>query len=516
MYGPTDGLRAPVKELFESVDDELVMTVEWRAFIQALDVGSLVPEAYAAYRPVLVDAFRFFLEGLGRRAGEIMSAQERLPRSASRVQRLVRVLHQCPTLHKLGQVVARDKRLAPDLRQLLQRLESMQPRTPVQDVRAIIERELPDLGACGVKLGTAALAEASVAVVLPCAWHDGGAGDGRAGVLKVLKPGVQERMEEELTVWSDLGGLLDERSAAYGLPAIDYGETLDRTGELLVNEVRLEHEQAHLAEAAAQYADFDRVHVPAVWPFCTPQVTAMERIDGCKVTSCQGMSETGRRRLADTMVEALIACPMWNRSPSPLFHADPHAGNLFVDGEGRLGMLDWSLAGRLDKEKRIALTQMVLGGVTLDGHRVERALAGLAAGLADHKALQRVVAEAIRRVRSGMRPGFDWLVGTLDDAVRVAGVQLGTDLLMFRKAVLTLDGVVADVWSACDVDVALGAAALRRFAGEQIERALVWPLSRDLGTHISNTDALSLFWSGPATAARWWISTWHDCVGALG
>jgi ubiquinone biosynthesis protein len=65
-------------------------------------------------------------------------------------------------------------------------------------------------------------------------------------------------------------------------------------------------------------------------------MTAMERVDGRKVTD-PGSSPRERRRLARTLIEALIAQPFWSDSAaSAIFHADPHAGNLFVTDDGRL------------------------------------------------------------------------------------------------------------------------------------------------------------------------------------
>ena len=54
-----------------------------------------------------------------------------------------------------------------------------------------------------------------------------------------------------------------------------------------------------------------------------------------------------KRRLARLIAKALIAKPVFSKSDQPLFHGDPHAGNLFLTDDGCLGILDWSLAGTL-------------------------------------------------------------------------------------------------------------------------------------------------------------------------
>jgi len=235
---------------------------------------------------------------------------------------------------------------------------SLAPTTPTPDVLAAIGREVGR--AATLAVGTQALAEASVAAVVPFTWCEPGAPAAQEGVFKVLKPGVEERLQEELDIWGALGAFLEERSAQYGLPVPDYRDTLERVRLLLLNEVRLDLEQAHLAAAARTYADSPAVLIPRLLPFCTPRVTAMERVHGCKVTDAD--LPAGRRRgLAEAMVEALVARPFWSDAQTAAFHADPHAGNLFFSRDGRLAILDWSLAGQLTTDDRIQMAQLLLG-----------------------------------------------------------------------------------------------------------------------------------------------------------
>ena len=60
-------------------------------------------------------------------------------------ERIVAIARKCPALHKLGQVLARDRRLQPELRQLLQGLESMPSPLSVEEARALAEAELGPL-----------------------------------------------------------------------------------------------------------------------------------------------------------------------------------------------------------------------------------------------------------------------------------------------------------------------------------------------------------------------------------
>ena len=114
------------------------MVTQW-----GIDVSPLVPDQYAVYRPLVVDALTFFVRHLDPgRLAKIIHAQQLLPSTANLSRRLAAFLQHCPTLHKLGQVIARDRRLIPELRSRLQALESMPPVQPMSLITTLIRREL--------------------------------------------------------------------------------------------------------------------------------------------------------------------------------------------------------------------------------------------------------------------------------------------------------------------------------------------------------------------------------------
>ena len=481
------------------------------ALTEALRIAQLVPEAHAAYRPLLADGLQFFLERLPpTRLAHLFAEQLSLPQAATSARRLVTLLRQCPTLHKLGQVVARDRRLAPELRENLQGLESLEPTTPMEAINAIIQREWSQVA--GLEVGSAALAEASVAVVVPMVWRDSDSSAPQQGVFKVLRPGIEEQMHEELEIWSSLGAFLEERCADRGLPVLDYRNTLDSVRRLLAHEIQLDREQAHLTRAAAFYADSPAVLIPRLWPFCTARMTAMERVDGRKVTD-SGSSPGERRRLARILIEALIAQPFWSTQSSAHFHADPHAGNLFVTRDGRLAILDWALVTSLSKAQRIAVVQAVTSALTLDDASATRAIASLGCP-SDETALRAAVAEGLHQVRQGTFPGLDWLMALLDRLGTAGAMRFPEELTLFRKALLTLSGVIGDVSGQPSIDEVLIMTGLTQCCREWPARAFASFDSRAFGSHLSNADGFGL-WAGlPMTVARYGIERWRDALDA--
>ncbi len=182
-------------------------------------------------------------------------------------------------------------------------------------------------------------------------------------MFKILKPGVEERLEQELELFERVGAYLDERCDDFRIPHLDYRESFEQVRGKLRHEVRLDLEQRHLAQARAAYAGEPRVLVPALFAHCTPRVTAMERVTGRKVTEHRLGSTSAERRLAELVLDALIARPFFSRASQALFHGDPHPGNLFLTADRRLAILDWSLVGSLGERERAAVVQVALGGL---------------------------------------------------------------------------------------------------------------------------------------------------------
>jgi ubiquinone biosynthesis protein len=103
----------------------------------------MVPEEFAQFRPLVSDALVFFLERLSvPRLAELVTKEYELPPNASAEERSTDLISQCPTLHKLGQIVAWDRRLSWELRQRLHTLEAMEPTIPRSVATQAVEREI--------------------------------------------------------------------------------------------------------------------------------------------------------------------------------------------------------------------------------------------------------------------------------------------------------------------------------------------------------------------------------------
>ncbi len=480
--------------------------------LRSFGLDELLPAPLAEWRPLVADGLNYFLASLpASRLLEIIADQLQLPATATSARRLVTLLAHCPTLHKIGQVLARHHLLHPELRRQLQALESMPAITPFEQALATIRQELSVwAGTAGeraeLQLGTQALAEGSVAIVVPFTYRSTAANAKlRHGVLKVLKPAIEEKLTAELAILVELGCYLERRSQQLGLPQIDYHDTLETVRRLMIKEVRLDIEQHNLKAAATFYSAEPRILIPHPLPWCTPRMTAMERVFGHKATDLD-LPLRQRRALADTMISALLAQPFWSDAPQAVFHADLHGGNLFLTADGRLAILDWSLIACIGKAEREALVAIVLGGLTLDASRMCQAISTLGTLRPDDPLLVETVEKALDAiVRRGALPGFDWLVALLDDLALHAITGVWEDFVLLRKTWLSLSGVIGDLAGDTTPDAQIVSMAVQRLLAELPARALAHPDTTHFSTHVSNAEILGLCLSPWLVTTRYWL-----------
>ncbi len=419
---------------------------------QFVPVTALVPEDARQWRPLVEDAIQFLFSRLSTaRLADKLVEQFALPRATSPENRLIRLISRMPGLQKIGQVLARNRRLSAALRTALSQLENGMSDVRAADVRGIVSRQLGCLARqYGVRLSPVLLSEASVSAVIRFTWQNPER-ERERGVFKVLKPYVRACFAEDMTLLQELGAFLAAREKGYGFATRAVDEMLTEVRILLEHELDFAREQATLGEAARMYRGSLAIRVPRVIPpLCTPEITAMSDESGVKVTAAFRRSPIRRARIAAQLIEALIAVPLFSGQPLSTFHADPHAGNLLYDEANReLVVLDWALAEQLTLASRrdlILLAIMMLldnrEGVRWAIHALRRRDAGR------QRTAERIVDRSVAAFFANLPP--DRSPGVLDamrllDDIAMQGVHFAAPLFLFRKSLFTLDGVLRDV-----------------------------------------------------------------------
>ena len=422
--------------------------------VERLPAKNLVPDKYAHWRPLVRDCILFWFIHLSidRLAPKLVEQME-LPEGSRIGTRLLKLIARVPGLQKLGQVLARNRNLHPRLRRSLTELENGIADMHARQVREIIQQELgPRLDANSVRIEHRIFSEASVSAVMRFTWRNPHTARRERGVFKVMKPYIPVCFAEDMDLLAELAKYVARKHGEYGFARRVLPETFSDVRKLLEHEVEFSREQATLEEAFRVYGAVLGVRVPRlIEPLCTAKITAMTEEHGKKVTDAAATMPRWRRvRLSESLVEAFLAVPLLSSEQSAMFHADPHAGNLLYDRTtGNLVILDWALTERVSREQRRSLALLFFMTALRDPAGICTQIQHMSRGGAKRKTSQvKIIRECVDQFIA--RLPLTRMPGTVDalnllERIAFKGVRLPAPLIMMRKVLFTLDGVLHDI-----------------------------------------------------------------------
>jgi predicted unusual protein kinase regulating ubiquinone biosynthesis (AarF/ABC1/UbiB family) len=338
-----------------------------------------------------------------------------------------------PTFVKLGQLLSTRPDLVPDpYVRALSRLQDRLEPVPFAEVEQAVTAEL------GVRLSKAfsrfdptPLAAASLGQV-----HRAALRDGREVAVKVQRPGIAPRVNEDLEVLSHLTGFVDQRTEAGR--RWQFGALLEEARENLTAELDYRAEARNLERLAAELRDYPRILVPLpVHDYTRERVLTMDYVRGRKVTD---LGPLARLELdAGTLVDQLLSAYLEQVLVHGFFHADPHPGNVFVTGQGDLALLDLGMVARVPPGTQEVLLKLVLALSEGRGDEAADQALQLADPLpgADEAALRRTVAALVAR----QEREIGTLVLQLGTALIQAGFGMPRELALLGKTLVQLDEI---------------------------------------------------------------------------
>jgi len=296
---------------------------------------------------------------------------------------------------KFGQALStRPDVIPPDIAAELAKLQDQVPPFASATARALIETALgKPIAELFVRFDDAPLASASVAQVHTArlALNTGSAGrdgsrpgvdkplasaasipdEGIEVVVKVLRPGIEQSIEQDIALLHTLAGLF-ERWHPEG-HRIQPRAIIREYEKALRDEMDLMREAANCMQLRRHWLGSELIYHPLVfWDFTRPNVMVQERLYGHSVRELALFREQGVdfQVLAERGVEIFFKQVFRDN----FFHADMHPGNIFVDianpkKPGYLA-LDFGVVGQLTAQDQRYLAENFLAFFNRDYKRV--------------------------------------------------------------------------------------------------------------------------------------------------
>ncbi|MEQ8403806.1 MAG: 2-polyprenylphenol 6-hydroxylase [Oceanicaulis sp.] len=354
-------------------------------------------------------------------------------------ERLARALEQLgPSYVKFGQVLAtRADVVGPQFARGLARLQDKMEPFGLEKASATVRAELGGAVEDWFESLGEPVAAASIAQV-----HKAVTADGRTVAVKILRPDVERRIKRDISAMK-LGAKLTEGlfPASKRMEPRAFVETVARS-LTLETDLRLEAASAsELSEAAVAAENF---WIPEVdWSRTAKRVLTTEWIDAIPMTDMEAIDAAGvdKVKLAADLTDAFLTTAL----ERGVFHADLHAGNLFVAPDGRLWAVDFGIMGRLGAQERRYLALILHGFLVRDYDAAAEAhfAAGYVPGKfskADFASALRAVAEPIFGKTADEVPMSRVLL-QLFEITDLFDMHLQPQLVMLQKTMVQAEGV---------------------------------------------------------------------------
>ncbi len=358
-----------------------------------------------------------------------------------------------PIYIKFGQALSTRKDLFEEaVSDQLQRLQDQVPPFDIEAAVTIIETALEaPIDELFAQFDRQPLASASVAQV-----HTAELKSGKEVVVKVIRPGIEKVIREDLQVMYMFAQLL-ERVWVHGerLHPVDIVRDYEHT---ILDELNLQLEAANGAQLRKNWQLTGKLYVPQVyWDYTRENVLVLERIYGVQVTNLETLrsANTNLKRLAHLGVEIFFTQVFEHN----FFHADMHPGNVYVDisdpDNPTYIALDCAIIGSLTDEDKNYLARNLLAFFNRDYYEVaklhvESGWVPPDTNVKDFESVIRSVCEPLFQ-KPISEISFGRVVVSLFQTAQRFNMEVQPQLVLLQKTLLNIEGLGRQIYPQLDL-----------------------------------------------------------------
>lgn len=346
-----------------------------------------------------------------------------------------------PTFIKCGQILStRPDLIPPEWAEELKKLQDRCTEVPFTDIYEVLSLEFPGrLDLLFSSIEESALAAASMAQV-----HRATMQDGQHVVLKVLRPGSRQLVEEDMALLETLAQIMEQYFSNLGYSPVAVAKEFSRE---LSKEINLIYEGQSTDRLRRYFENDPNIDFPKVyWAATTRNVLTLEEIHGrlLSTLSPDSLSPAERRAIVAKGTDAVFKqCLRFG-----FFHADPHPGNIFLQPDGSLCFIDCGMTGQLDRKTTEQLIDLVAGIIKGDIEKLCRVVIELTdtdPSKTDRRDFRADLQHLANHFQNADLQHLDIssLLTEFFSMLQRYHLQCPGDLLLLTKALTTIEGVAA-------------------------------------------------------------------------
>jgi len=260
--------------------------------------------------------------------------------------------------------------------------------------------------------------------------------------VKVLRPGIEDKFNRDFQVFYFISGLLEKFNPS--LKRLKFAESIETLEKSVDLEMDLRLEAAAISEMTDNLIDSDEFILPDVfWDKTSKKVLTTEWIDGISVGNKQALIEKGYdlKNIARIIIQSFLTQALRHG----FFHADMHPGNLFINNDGKLVMVDFGIMGRLGSKEQNFLAEILWGLITRNYKRT--AEVHFEAGYVSNKNRIDEFSQALRSIgeplagRNANEISMARVLAQLFDITEQFDMKTRPELLLLQKTMVVTEGV---------------------------------------------------------------------------
>lgn len=273
-----------------------------------------------------------------------------------------------PTYIKFGQILAdRPDVISERFRKELKKLQSKAIPFDDETARNLIEDELgAPLEQVFLTFEAECMASASIGQVYSATLLDG-----TPVIVKIRRPKIDQKIKLDLYLMRYLAAKLAKNYPE--MAAINIMGVVDEFGETIIRELDYYNEASNIIRFEQMFQGDPTVHIPKVYmELTTRRLLVMERITGITPDDPDVLRANGldTQQIALNGANALLTMILRHG----FFHADPHAGNLFIMPGNVVAFIDFGMVGVLTPKEMDFLANISMGFIRRDSTMIADAL----------------------------------------------------------------------------------------------------------------------------------------------
>jgi len=349
------------------------------------------------------------------------------------------------TFIKLGQFLAtRPDIIGNNLADSLEKLQDKLPPYSTREATSILKRELGRKNYEKILNFSEPIAAASIAQVHFATIKENTIE--KKVAIKILRPDIEKLFNEELDALMLLAFII--QSLVKKTKRLKLTEVVHLLREITNIELDLRFEAAAANELYENTKNDINFIVPKIyWNYTTKQVLTLDRVDGISIKNIEELKRSGinLKKLSNNLIQHFLRQAVRDG----FFHADMHQGNIFVNNNGEIIPIDFGIMGRLDRNNRKYLAEILYGFIKRDYKKV--AEMHLLAGLVPKNTSKEEFAQALRSIgepifgQSIKNISGSRLLSQLFEITEKFNMQTQTQLLLLQKTMVVVEGIARKI-----------------------------------------------------------------------